>query len=405
MADDGQLFGLFEPETGRKVSRFGAALGGRLPQFDQQQEARQSRLSKERREAMALDMRGVLRHAKGGNIGAAKGLLKDRIQRVQDIGGDFSQSTKLLSMFEDPNQVEAAISGLEQVDFASVDAGLLKPLPGADALGARKAALAEKRLAFEEKKFTAEQDPSREKDVVVKASDILPNGTTIQSTSAGVRVFDAQGARLHGQDVIDSIEAGQKLGIRIAGDTAAVKAEADRVKQSIKISGDMFKQIGPIRQSLLTIGKARQALAEGAETGVIDKFLPDIRESSIKLTNLMNQLGLEVISGATFGALSAGELSLALDTALPTGLQPEALDRWLQDKDVAQRKLLEELQGDVMTLSNGGTIAGIIQSRKNADQRAAQALPQGVTEDDITETMRANGMTRAQVLSRLGGMQ
>lgn len=34
---------------------------------------------------------------------------------------------------------------------------------------------------------------------------------------------------------------------------------------------------------------------------------------------------------------------------------------------------------------------------------AATALPSGVTEDDIAETMRANGMTREQVLKRLGG--
>ncbi len=211
-----------------------------------------------------------------------------------------------------------------------------------------------------------------EEAAVVKASKILPNGAVIQSTSKGVRVFNAQGQRLSGNDVVEAIEAGQKLGIRVAGDTAAAKAAADEVKQSIALSGEMFKQVGPIRQSLLTIGKARQALAEGAETGVIDKLLPDLRESSIKLTNLMNQLGLEVISGATFGALSEGELRLALDTALPTGLQPEALDRWLQEKGAAQTKLLKELEDDILTLSSGGTISDIVLARRNAQEISLQ---------------------------------
>ena len=409
---DSQLFGLFEPETGRKVSRFGAALGGRLPQFDKLQEARQQRLSDERKKAFVLDNRAALRLLKANNPEGAKQLLQNRIGEVSRLGGDPSQSQQILTML-DAGDIKGVTEGLGMIDNRAVDAGLLKALPELDALDQKKLALAERKFAFEQKKFTAAQDPAK-KDVIVKAQEVLPNGTVIQSIQAprgepGVRVFSATGERLHGQDVIDSIEAGRKMGIRVAGDTAAAQAEADQVKQSIKISGEMFKQIGPIRQSLLTIGKARQALAEGAETGVIDKFLPDIREASIKLTNLMNQLGLDVVSGTTFGALSAGELALALDTALPTGLQPEALDRWLQDKDTSQRKLLEELQGDVMTLSGGGTIAGIIQSRRtagtSAPQRATQALPQGVTEDDITETMRANGMTRAQVLSRLGGRQ
>jgi len=38
-----------------------------------------------------------------------------------------------------------------------------------------------------------------------------------------------------------------------------------------------------------------------------------------------------------------------------------------------------------------------------APAAAAPTLPEGVTEDDIQETMRVNGMTREQVLERLGG--
>ena len=384
----------FSPSTGRSIQRFGEALAGRGGQFDERIARQEERLSAERKQAFLLDNRAALRLLKGGNPEGAKQLLQNRIGEVNKLGGDPSQSQQILTMLEG-GDVKGVTEGLGMIDNRAVDAGLLKPLPGTDALGQKKQALAEKKFALEQKKFQAEQDPDKIKDVVVKAQEVLPNGTVIQSIQApkgesGVRVFAATGERLHGQAVIDSIEAGRKMGIRVAGDTAAAQAEADRVKQSIKMSGDMFKQIGPIRQSLLTIGKARQALAEGAETGVIDKFLPDIREASIKLTNLMNQLGLEVISGATFGALSAGELRLALDTALPTGLQPEALDRWLQDKDASQRKLLEELQGDVMTLSNGGTIAGIIQSRKatgaSTPQPASPSVRQ-LSDDDLRKML------------------
>ncbi|MCK5444971.1 MAG: hypothetical protein KAI73_05060 [Rhodospirillaceae bacterium] len=335
MADDTeQRFGLFSPETGTKVQRFGAALSGRLPEFDVAAQTRQEELSAERKKAFLLDNRGALRLLRGGNTQGAVDLLRNRVGEINRLGGDATQSTQLLAMAE-AGETEALISGLQTIDNRAVDAGIFDALPGSEDVA-----------------------------LVVKSSDILPDGTVIQSTSEGVRVIAATGEQLHGQDVVDAIEKGRKFGVTIAGDTAAAKAEADRVKQGIRISGEMFKQVGPIRQSLLTIGKARQALAEGAETGAIDKFLPDLRESSIKLTNLMNQLGLEVISGATFGALSAGELRLALDTALPTGLQPEALDKWLADKGLAQTKLLTELQDDIIFLSNGGTIAGIVQRRR-----------------------------------------
>lgn len=391
----------FEPQTGQKISRFGAALGGRLPQFDVQQAAVQEKLSADRKRAMLLDNRQALRLMQGGDRAGAARLLQDRIGRVGELGGDASHSVRLLETINDPKVTDEEITkGLQSIDFRGVDAGILEALPGQDPLTARKIALAEGKLELEEKKFKREADPTIGKDVVVKASEILPNGAVIQSTSEGVRVFNANGERLHGQDVIETIEAGQKLGIRVAGDTAAAKAEADRVKQSIRISGDMFGQIGPIRQSLITIGKARQALAEGAETGAVDKFLPSIRESSIKLDNLMNQLGLEVISGATFGALSAGELRLALDTALPTGLQPEALDRWLADKSAAQQKLLAELQDDVITLSNGGTIASIIQKRKRQTP-TPQAVPIPVPAP-ITPAISAEQMTDEQLREALG---
>jgi hypothetical protein len=61
---------------------------------------------------------------------------------------------------------------------------------------------------------------------------------------------------------------------------------------------------------------------------------------------------------------------------------------------------LEELKGLIDI--------GIARTRARAQQPAggappASALPQGVTEDDIQETMRANNLTRAQVLERLRG--
>ncbi len=383
---DGQLLGLLSPETGQQVQQFGAALGGRLPEFQKTQALQQQQqrtLSKERKQALLVDNRGVRRALEANDIGQATNILRSRLTGGAQLGADMSDTAALLEQLQSDPQ--GALSEVVRLDNFAVDAGLLDAFPSAPERKIEEDALGIKRFVDTgEPVFADVTAEGLPKKVVVKASEILPDGTTIQSTSEGVRVFNAQGEKLEGEDVVAAIESANELGIRLAGDKAAATAAAAEVTQKIKVIGNMFAKLPGIQQSLLTIGKARAAIAEGAETGVIDKLLPDIRESTVKLTNLMNQLGLEVVSGATFGALSAGELRLALDTALPTGLQPEALDRWLVDKGNAQQKLLTELQNDIISLGEPGTtLASLVLRRRNAqqisrDQEEAAVTPASV---------------------------
>ena len=49
-------------------------------------------------------------------------------------------------------------------------------------------------------------------------------------------------------------------------------------------------------------------------------MMPSVTEASASLENAMNRMGLDVIGSVTFGALSEGEMRLAMDTAVPRGL-------------------------------------------------------------------------------------
>lgn len=185
-----------------------------------------------------------------------------------------------------------------------------------------------------------------------------------------------------------------ETGAEVAGVTAASKA-------AIKKSTEFFDQLAPLDKSTLNIEKAIAELDAGAKTGPIAQFFPSIKAASVKLDNLQKQLGLDVVSSVTFGALSKGELDIALSTGLPTGLNETELRRWLVDKKDAQLKLRSYLEDAATFLGTpGNTIAGFIEQQK-AGQAASQ-LPAGVTEDDIQTTMEANNMTREQVLQRLG---
>ena len=69
-------------------------------------------------------------------------------------------------------------------------------------------------------------------------------------------------------------------------------------------------------------------------------------------------MGLDVVGATTFGALSESELKFALDTALPTSLEPAELKDWLVRKKDSQSKLSNELRKAASFLGQpGNTIA------------------------------------------------
>ena len=89
MADNPGLFGLFSPETGTNISRAGAALGGRLGEFDERlartaaaTQKRTDEQQQKRRRAMLIDNRQVRRFLEAGNVDSAKKLLTNRIENV-----------------------------------------------------------------------------------------------------------------------------------------------------------------------------------------------------------------------------------------------------------------------------------------------------------------------------------
>ena len=144
----------------------------------------------------------------------------------------------------------------------------------------------------------------------------------------------------------------------VAGATASAK-------QAIEQSGKSFESLGKVNQNLANIDSAISAIDSGAETGPIYKMLPSVTAASVELDNVRNRMGLDVIGSVTFGALSKGELDLAMDTALPTGLQPPQLRKWLVEKKTAQQKLAAYLNEAAIYLGQpGNTPASWAQMQK-----------------------------------------
>lgn len=212
----------------------------------------------------------------------------------------------------------------------------------------------------------------------VQSSKVTPDGTTILVMKNGTtRVISSEGIELKGQARTDAIKASEDFG----ADVQERRAQGRGIGElSAKQVGQAFVEVGKIKKNLGNIDEAIAAIDAGASSGVIASKLPNITAASIQLANVRNQLGLDVIGSVTFGALSEGELNLALDTALPTGLAPKDLRAYLVNKKTAQTKLAGYLTEQATYLSKkGNTLAGWLEKVENRGNSASSELPAGVT--------------------------
>jgi hypothetical protein len=192
---------------------------------------------------------------------------------------------------------------------------------------------------------------------------IFGDGTTVQALPSGkVVVKDPAGNVVEGEQRVAALASANANEISQAALKSSSQKAADAaIAQSTKT----FERIGKLKTSITNIDKAIDAIDRGAKTGAIQSRLPSIRAASVELDNIQKAMGLDVIGNVTFGALSKGELDLALSKAMPTGLDEPALRRWLVDKKEAQEKLAAYVEDTAVFLGTpGNTIAGWLEAQE-----------------------------------------
>lgn len=218
---------------------------------------------------------------------------------------------------------------------------------------------------------------------LVQSADILPDGSTIQVMKSGVtQVTDPQGNILDGQARQDAIRESRQFGADFQGKRSRERTLGSEVaKTSIQLGSDAFKRMEPVRANIKRLDQVVNAIDRGAKSGVIDKMLPSISSASVELDNLQRQLGLDVVGMTTFGALSKGELDLALDTALPTSLDQPELRQWALDKRAAQVKVADELSRASKFFSMGGTIGEYVTLNQGRKAEVGGGQQRNITVD------------------------
>jgi hypothetical protein len=140
---------------------------------------------------------------------------------------------------------------------------------------------------------------------------------------------------------------------------ATEKSNAARATDAIKLSNAAFEQSDLLRENKFYLNQALEAVGEGASSGPFQALLPVLTDAGAKLEAAQGRLGLNVVQETTFGALSRGELQLALSVALPTKRDEESLTQYLTDKIIASEKLASYLDetGDYLA-QPGNNLAG-----------------------------------------------
>jgi len=136
----------------------------------------------------------------------------------------------------------------------------------------------------------------------------------------------------------------------------ASKAEFQKILRadSARNAQAAYQQFGQVRGSLDPINQAIEAIDSGAQTGPVEDLFPSFRASTVLLENAMRRMGLDVVGATTFGALSKGELDLALSINRPPSMEEMPLREFLVQKRTAVVALMNELNSAARFFEGGG---------------------------------------------------
>jgi hypothetical protein len=173
-----------------------------------------------------------------------------------------------------------------------------------------------------------------------------PNGLSISLFQDGTKqVRDGQGNLLTGTAATEAIKAAQADEIEQARlnefQVKSASAKAGMVQSTVE-------SILNVDSSLRNYAKAKRSIRDAIQngqniSGLITQFFPDVSVEAAELRNARNALGLDVVGSVTFGALSKGELDLALAQGLPMGLNEPQLLEYIERRELALKKYRQSL--------------------------------------------------------------
>ena len=123
---------------------------------------------------------------------------------------------------------------------------------------------------------------------------------------------------------------------------------------------------------------ALDALDQGAKSGLFQSRIAAFDAATAQLRSVANQLGIDVVNSATFGALSESELRLALSTSLDLNLPEPELRKQLEAQIRAKDKLRAELIKMAQDLTSGVGYSDYIKKYQFVPLAPPEGVPIGL---------------------------
>jgi len=102
----------------------------------------------------------------------------------------------------------------------------------------------------------------------------------------------------------------------------------------------LAEDLAAVRNGMPMTPEMQRILAEGSMR--LGQQLKDQGE----MPNMMNNTNPDIMKDPSMGAMSEGEMNLAMDTAMPTNLTPEQMDQFMAQKNAAQDQMQRSYQVD-----------------------------------------------------------
>ena len=151
-------------------------------------------------------------------------------------------------------------------------------------------------------------------------------------------IEDASGLGLQPVPTTTGMTAQEQANLKVRETRALAQQQAAQ-----KEAENMYGQISSLRQNTNTLSQLVDSVDDGATVSLWQSWTPTVKASTARKESLINKLGLEIVAGTTFGALSEGELKLALEVAVPNFTNPADMRKWAKDRMEANKKLEQEL--------------------------------------------------------------
>lgn len=321
-------------------------------------------LENDRKKALFVDAREINTRLNANDPEGALNVARERLDILSTIPGSDSSDTQEIAGHIQAGRFDEARNLLDLTDQIGVQQGFLSdPLD-------RK--LKEAKLATARAKAELVKEGSLESQ---SFNNLIKDFTPKQQKSAKLVKVGLRG-RAVSSAILSAIEDGK---VQSLADARALIAQSEEFGKKTGASRSKtidqgFERILKINVGLNNIDRAVKVLQDGAGVGAIERFLPSFKAASVELDNIRKSMALDVIGAVTFGALSQGELNLAMEVALPTGLDTPELIKYLQDRKSAQEKLRKYFNDQIQFLDQGGTVASFLrQQERNTQANTPQA--------------------------------